>query len=330
MSQQPYEINIPDFIRKGFFVWLVLIATLLFGLVTSVYKVETEYEGVILRFGKAQPDTVKPGLHFKLPFGIDEVLIEPIGRTLKQEYGFGTEGATDPSQTSDRRTWNSVKSMVTGDLNAVEVEWSVQYQINNQVDFLFNDSNPKETLRNLSESVMRTVVGDRTVDDCIVRREENEKEAKKQLNRLVDDFGLGLVIENVQFKRVDPPQAVFAAFEEVNSAEQIQVALVNEAQKEYNEVIPLAVGQKEQMITQAKGYASERVNKALGDVARFNALLEEFEKAPEIMKTRLYLEAMGEVVPKLGRKIIIDEDASQILPLLQLQTDGDGKGGLVR
>jgi membrane protease subunit HflK len=328
MSQQPFEINVPDFVRKGFFVWLFLIATFLFGLVTSVYKVETEYEGVILRFGKAQPDKVRPGLRFKLPFGIDEVLLEPVERQLKQEYGFGTEGATDQNQFADRRTWDDVKRMVTGDLNAVEVEWSVQYQIDEQADFLFTDSNPKETLRNLSESVMRTVVGDRTVDDCIVRRSENEKEAKKQLNKLVKDYGLGIVIENIQFKRVVPPQEVFAAFEEVNSAEQIKVGLVNTALKEYNDAVPLAVGQKEQKILLAQGYASERVNKAMGDVARFNALLAEFEKAPEIMRTRLYLETMSEVVPKLGRKIIIDEDASQILPLLQLQTSG--KGGLSR
>ena len=328
MSQQPFEINVPDFVRKGFFVWLVLIATLLFGLITSVYKIETEYEGVILRFGKAQPETVKPGLHFKLPFGIDEVLLEPVERQLKQEYGFGTEGATDQNQFSDRRTWDDVKRMVTGDLNAVEVEWSVQYQIDDQADFLFTDSNPKETLRNLSESVMRTVVGDRTVDDCIVRRSENEKEAKKQLNELVKDYGLGIVVENIQFKRVVPPQEVFAAFEEVNSAEQIKVGLVNQAQKEYNDAVPLATGQKEQKITEARGYAAERVNKAMGDVAKFKAELAEYEKAPEIMKTRLYLEAMSKVMPKLGGKIIIDEDASQILPLLQLQTGG--KRGLVR
>jgi membrane protease subunit HflK len=145
---------------------------------------------------------------------------------------------------------------------------------------------------------------------------------------LVKDYGLGIVIENIQFKRVVPPQEVFAAFEEVNSAEQIKVGLVNTALKEYNDAVPLAVGQKEQKILLAQGYASERVNKAMGDVARFNALLAEFEKAPEIMRTRLYLETMSEVVPKLGRKIIIDEDASQILPLLQLQTSG--KGGLSR
>jgi len=328
MSQQPFEINVPDFIRKGFFVWLVLIATLLFGLVTSVYKVETEYEGVILRFGKAQPDRVKPGLHFKLPFGIDQVLIEPVGRTLKQEYGFGTEGATDPSQTSDRRTWDSVKSMVSGDLNSVEVEWSVQYQIDDQYKFLFTDSNPKETLRTLSESVMRSVVGDRTVDDCIVGLSENQDRAKTLLSELVEDYGLGIEIENIQFKRVVPPPEVFAAFEEVNSAEQMKVGFVDQALKEYNDAVFLAEGQKEEKILLAKGYASERVNKAMGDVAKFKAELAEFEKAPEITKTRLYLEAMSKVIPRLGGKIIIDEDASQILPLLQLQAEG--KGGLVR
>ena len=120
--------------RSGILLWGSLAVLLIFGLITSIYTVEAESEGVILRFGKAQSDTVKPGLHFKLPFGIDEVLIEPVGRTLKQDYGFGTEGATDPSQTSDPRTWGSVRSMVSGDLNAVQVEWSVQYQIIDQSD----------------------------------------------------------------------------------------------------------------------------------------------------------------------------------------------------
>ena len=327
MSQQPFEINIPDYVRKGFFVWLVLIATFLFGLVTSVYKVDTEYEAVILRFGKAQSDVVGPGLHFKLPFGIDEVLIEPVGRTLKQDYGFGTEGATDPSQTSDPRTWGSVRSMVSGDLNAVQVEWSVQYQIIDQSEFLFTDSNPKETLRSLSESVMRSVVGDRTVDDCIVGLSENQDRAKELLSVLVKDYGLGIKIENIQFKRVVPPQEVFAAFEEVNSAEQMKVGFVDQALKEYNDAVPLAEGQKEEKILLAQGYASERVNKAKGDVAKFTAELREFEKAPEITKTRLYLEAMSKVIPKLGGKIIIDEDASQILPLLQLQAGEKGGFG---
>ena len=185
MSQQPFEIRIPDLLRNGLLLWALLAVVLIFGLITSIYTVEAESEGVILRFGKAKEDKVKPGLHFKLPFGIDDVYVLPVERQLKQEYGFATEGGTNSNQFSDRRGRDREKSMVTGDLNAAEVEWIVQYRITDPKEYLFKVLDPERTLRNISESVMRTIVGDRTVDDVItVGRQKIEEDAMTMLSVL--------------------------------------------------------------------------------------------------------------------------------------------------
>ena len=313
--------------RNGVLLWALLGFVLIFGLISSIYTVEAESEGVILRFGKARPDNVKPGLHFKLPFGIDEVYVLPVERQLKQEYGFATEGGTNSNQFSDRRSRDREKNMVTGDLNAAEVEWIVQYRISDPEQYLFKVHDPEGTLRNISESVMRTIVGDRTVDEVItVGRQEIEKDAMVMMKNLVEKYELGMGVDQIQLKNVNPPLPVQASFNEVNQAEQEKARMINEAQGQYNKEVYVAEGVKDQNIEAAEGYALKRVNEAEGGVARFRAVLEEFEKA-EITKTRLYLEAMSEVVPQLGKKIIMDEDASQVLPLLQLQTD---KGGFAK
>ncbi|MAI73989.1 MAG: FtsH protease activity modulator HflK [Rhodopirellula sp.] len=289
---------------------------------TSVYTVQAESQGVVLRFGKFVK-TVEPGLRFKFPFGVDRVSIVPVKRQLKQEFGFATEGATDPTQFSFEQ--KEERSMVTGDLNAATVEWIIQYRIREPNLFLFEVRNPGETLRDISESVMRTVVGDRTVDEVItVGRQEIEVDALTQLQELVDKYRLGLSIDQVQLKNVNPPLPVQSSFNEVNQAQQERERMINVANGEYNKVVPQASGIAEQKIQAAEGYALKRVNEAEGDVSRFNAVFTEFTKAPEVTKRRIYIETMREVVPQLGKKIIIDEKASQILPLLQLSTDTQG------
>lgn len=289
---------------------------------TSVYTVQAESQGVVLRFGKFIK-TVEPGLRFKIPFGVDRVSIVPVKRQLKQEFGFATEGATNATQFSLEQ--KEERSMVTGDLNAATVEWIIQYRIREPNLFLFEVRNPGETLRDISESVMRTVVGDRTVDEVItVGRQEIEVEALTQLQELVDKYRLGLSIDQVQLKNVNPPLAVQSSFNEVNQAQQERERMINVANGEYNKVVPQASGIAEQKIQAAEGYALKRVNEAEGDVSRFNAVFTEFMKAPEVTKRRIYIETMREVVPQLGKKIIIDEEASQILPLLQLSTDTQG------
>lgn len=304
---------------RPFVVWGVPLLVLLVLAYTSIYTVEAESQGVVLRFGR-YIKTVDPGLRFKLPFGIDQVSIVPVKRQLKQEFGFGTSGATNPTQFSTEQ--DAERSMVTGDLNAATVEWIIQYRIQEPRQFLFKVRNPGETLRDISESVMRTVVGDRTVDEVItIGRQEIEADALLQLQEIVDKYQLGLSIDQVQLKNVNPPGPVQPSFNEVNQAEQEREKMINVANGEYNKVVPRASGEAEQKIQEAKGYALKRVNEAEGDASRFTAVLTEFEKAPEVTKRRIYIETMREVVPQLGRKIIIDEEASQILPLLPLSTE---------
>ena len=323
MSQQ-IEVNIPDLFRKGFVLWILVGLLVVVGFITSMYTVQAESQGVVLRFGKYLK-TVEPGLRFKLPFGVDNVYVLPVRRQLKQEYGFGTPGGNNNSQFAESRTRSREKSMMTGDLNAAEVEWIVQYRINDPRLFLFKVMNPESTLRHVSEAVMRTVVGDRTVDEVItIGRQEIEEEARERLEAAVKKYELGIGIDQIQLQNVNPPPPVQASFNEVNQAQQERERMINEANGEYNQEVPRSRGVADQKIQAAEGYALKRVNEALGDVARFNAMFGEYKKAPEVTKTRLYWESMKEVVPKMGKKIILDEDARQVLPFLQLNQDGNG------
>ncbi|EOK5720924.1 FtsH protease activity modulator HflK [Vibrio parahaemolyticus] len=217
--------------------------------------------------------------------------------------------------------------MVTGDLNAALVEWVVQYRISEPIKFLFEVREPSETLRYVSESVMREVVGDRTVDEVItIGRQEIEYEALSKMQALSTKYALGISIDQVQLKNINPPQPVQASFNEVNQAQQEKEKLINEARRDYNKVIHLALGEKDQRIREADGYRLKRVNEAEGDTARFNALLFEYVKAPEVTKRRIYLETMQAVLPNIRAKIIIDERANNILPLLNLnKTQGDAQ-----
>ncbi len=294
-------------------------------LFTSIYTVPAESQGIILRFGRFIK-TVEPGLHFKLPYGLDQVLTVPVRRQLKQEFGFGTPGSSNPTQVTSPSDQEAERSMVTGDLNAATVEWIIQYRINDPRAFLFSFRDPGETLRDVSESVMREVVGDRTVDEVItVGRQEIESESLVRLQAIVKRYDIGVGIDQVQLKNVNPPPPVQPSFNEVNQAQQEREKSINVANGEYNRAVPRARGEAEQSISTAEGYAVKRVNEAQGDVSRFNALLAEYRKAPEVTKRRMYLETLGEILPHVGSKIILDESASQLLPLLQLHSDPKSK-----
>ena len=279
----------------------------LVGLLTSVYTVQTEEEGVVLRFGKYQSTQV-PGLHFKVPFFIDRVEKVAVERQMKQEFGFEQE---------------QEKKMVTGDLNAARVEWVVQYRVSQPREYLFNVRDADETLRDAAESVMREVVGDRTVDEVItIGRQEIEDENIKKLQQVVNKYRMGISIDQVQLMEVKPPRPVEESFDEVNRAEQERATAVNIANGEYNKKVPKAMGEAEQSVTRAEGYAVKRVNEAQGDAARFEALLKAYEEAPEVTRRRMHLETMQKVMPVLERKIIMDETGKHILPLLQLNQGG--------
>ncbi len=299
---------------------LAVLALAVLGAWTAYYTVPSDSVAVVQRFGKYLKD-VEPGLHFKLPMGIDAATIVPVKRQLKQEFGFTTPGASDPYQNprGGERETKLETEMVTGDLNAALVEWVVQYRISDPVKFLFEVREPSETLRYVSESVMREVVGDRTVDEVItIGRQEIESEALTKMQALSTKYAMGISIDQVQLKNINPPRPVQESFNEVNQAQQEKEKLINEARRDYNKVIPLAEGEKDQRIREADGYRLKRINEAEGDVARFNALLTEYTKAPEVTRRRIYLETLQEVMPGIRSKIIVDEQTQGILPLLNL------------
>ncbi|WP_020396522.1 FtsH protease activity modulator HflK [Thiolinea disciformis] len=294
----------------------ILLLIIAMGLWMSWYTVPSDSVGMVQRFGKYISE-VPSGLHFKIPFGVDTVTILPVKRQLKQEFGFGTVGATNADQYSNEPQIES--SMVTGDLNAASVEWVVQYRITEPQQYLFQIREPSSTLRDVSESVMREVVGDRTVDEVItIGRQEIEVEALRRMQVLAKRYDLGIGIDQVQLKNVNPPDPVRESFNEVNQAQQEKERLINEARRDYNKVIPLVEGQKDQRIREAEGYKLKRVNEAEGDVARFNAVFAQYQKAPAVTKQRLYLETMQAVLPNVQNKIIVDSEMQGLLPLLNL------------
>lgn len=285
---------------------------------TAYYTVPSDSVAVVQRFGKYLKD-VPSGLHFKMPLGIDMATIVPVKRQLKQEFGFTTPGATDPYQSPRPGDGEKETQMVTGDLNAALVEWVVQYRISDPNKFLFEVREPSETLRYVSESVMREVVGDRTVDEVItIGRQEIESEALTKMQALSTKYAMGISIDQVQLKNINPPEPVQESFNEVNQAQQEKEKLINEARRDYNKVIPLAEGEKDQRIREADGYRLKRINEAEGDAARFSALLAEYSKAPEVTRRRIYVETLQDVMPGIRSKIVIDEQTRSILPLLDL------------
>lgn len=324
MEKQVFDIKNPleDFQPPKWLVFVPIVLLVVVFIWTGLYIVEAEEVAVVQRFGRYIKD-VEPGLNFKIPFGVDRVTQVPVRRQLKQEFGFGTPGATDEAQASPENQWGLEKAMVTGDLNSALVEWVIQYRVLEPSEFLFKVRNPKETLRDVSESVVREVVGDRTVDEVLtIGRQEIESETLARMQDLVNKYEMGIGIDQVQLKNVNPPQAVQASFDEVNQAQQEKQRAINVANGEYNRAVPQARGKADQQIREAEGYAKQRVNEAEGDVALFNALLSEYLEAPEVTRRRLYLETMSEVMPRLKSKIILDEQAQGILPLLQLHPEG--------
>src|SRR5437762_4887376 len=298
---------------------IALVAFLILALViawTSYYTVPAESEAVVLRFGKFLK-IVEPGLHFKIPLGVDEYTEVQTRRQLKLEFGFYTAGYTNPDQPSRQQL--EEKSMVTGDLNAALVEWVVQYRISDPREYLFDVRNPGQTLRDLSEASMREVIGDRTVDEVItIGRQDIEISALARMQELAKRYMLGVRVDQVQLKNVNPPAEVQASFNEVNKAQQDRENAINIANGDYNQAVPRARGEADQAIRGAEGYRFKRVNEAEGDVASFNAMLGQYVKAPEITRTRLYLETMGDVLPSVGEKIIIDDTMRNLLPILPL------------
>jgi modulator of FtsH protease HflK len=313
------NVRLPEI--QGRFIQYIVLGIIGFALLfTSWFTVEPEEVGVILRLGKYS-HTVTPGLHFKIPFNIDSVYKVPVERQLKVEFGFRTVKAGINTEYS-QRDFQDESIMLTGDLNAAEIEWITQYRINDPFKFLFRVRNAEPTFRDINEAVMREVVGDRTVNEVLtIGRQEIATTVTQKLQELCNQYETGIKVEQVVLQDVNPPESVKPAFNEVNEAQQEREKLINQAHSEYNRVIPKARGEAARTIEVAKGYALERVNQAKGEASRFNDIFREYSRAPQVTRQRIYLETMNTVMGNVGRKLITDENSAGILPLFQLDKE---------
>ena len=314
ISQQPYT----NLITPKRVLYAILGLIILVCLATSFYTVEADEIAVVLMFGKSVRQA-EPGLHFKLPLGIERAINVPVRKVFKEEFGFRTLRAGVRTQ-YDTRDYSEESLLLTGDLNIADVEWVVQYKIKDPKSFLFSVRNPQRALRDLTESVMSRVIGDRTVSEVLtIGRIEIAAEVEVNLQQLLDLYQTGLDVANVTLQDVNPPEAVKSAFNAVNEAKQEKDRLINEAWRDYNQSVPKSKGLAAQKISEAQGYALKRVNEAQGDADRFKAIRSEYQKAKEVTRRRLYLEAMREVLPQVKEIYIIDGQANSPIPILQLK-----------
>jgi len=285
------------------------------------YTVEPEEVGVILRFGEYDRVT-EPGLRMKAPAPIEEVIKVPIQRQLKEEFGFRTR-ESNVRTAYEKGNYLDESLMLTGDLNVAVVEWIAQYRVSDPYQYLFKVRNVRDTFRDLNEAVMRQVVGDKTVNEVLtIGRQAVASEVKERLQELCKEYETGIKVEQIVLQNVNPPDPVKPSFNEVNQAQQEKERLINEALTAYNKVVPRARGEAQQMLEEAEGYATDRVNRSQGDALAFKALLEAYERAPEVTRQRIYLETMAEVFPKTRGKVIVDNDIDGVLPLLSLNPKG--------
>jgi len=294
---------------------IIVAAILLFG---SFYQIEPEEVGVVLRFGRYKRIT-DPGLRLKIPL-IESVSKVPVQRQLKQEFGFRTEEPAIRTRYS-QESYTDESSMLSGDLNVAMVEWIVQYRVTDPYRYLFKVRNVTETFRDMNEAVMRAVVGDRTITEVLtIGRQEIETTVKLQLQELCGLYETGITLDQLVLQDVNPPDLVKPSWDEVNQAQQQRDRMINEAKAEYNQVIPRAKGEAEQTILQAEGYALNRVNSAQGEASRFKQVYEEYRRAPQVTRKRLHLETMQRILPLLGGKLFLDNDAKGVMPLLPLDS----------
>ena len=320
MQQQPWDgisayTHLITFKRV---LLLILVVLVIATLATSFYTVDADEVAVLLRFGKYIKET-EPGLHFKLPLGIERAIGVPIKKLLKEEFGFRTLRAGVRTQ-YDPRDYPGESLLLTGDLNIADVEWVIQYKIEKPREFLFAIRNSRQALRDLTEAVMSTVVGDRSVTEVLtVGRTEIVAEVRERLQNLLDEYQTGLNVTSVTLQNVYPPESVKPAFNDVNEAKQERERSINQAKTDYNQAVPKAEGEAKRLISEAEGYATKRVNEATGDADRFKAIRQEYQNAKDVTRRRLYLETMSEILPKINEIYIIDGQSNLPIPILQLK-----------
>ncbi|MDR2479554.1 MAG: FtsH protease activity modulator HflK [Treponema sp.] len=299
-------------------VTLGLVLVILLG--TSVFIVDQTEEAVVTRFGKYHV-TKGPGLQFKLPFGIDRNYTVNVKSVHTEQFGFRT---LTSGITSTYANQTSESTMLTGDLNIVEVEWIIQYRIVDPRAWAFNVNERTATIRDVSRSVINMLVGDRAIMGIMgPERSAIEAAGVEIMNETFRGYGLGIDVIAVKLQNIDPPAGVQQAFDDVNKAIQDMNRLINEGQQAYNEEIPRTQGEAERLKQVAQGYATERVNKAHGDVARFISVYEEYRRSPDVTRQRLYYEMVEEVFKNEEGTVIIDRNMGNFLPMMNL-------GGAVR
>lgn len=319
LSQVLNEVRqrLPHFKQiKG--LWLIVAAVLLFFVGSSAYySVTPEEVGVVLRFGRYDR-TVGPGPHLKLPLGIENAILVKTGVVYKEEFGFRGVSPGVRSHFAEKG-FEEESVMLTGDLAVIDVKWIVQYQIRNPLKWLFAVRKGEDAIRDLSESVMREIVGNRYSDAVLtLQRVEVADLAQKELQKLLDSYQTGVQVVTLKLQDVNPPGPVQPAFNEVNEARQQKERMINEAQESYNREVPKALGEAQRMVTEAEGYATEQVNRAQGEAKRFSDVLTSYRQAKEVTQRRLYLDAMGRSLQNAGKVYIVDENVKGFLPLLNL------------
>jgi len=309
-----FSLRLPG---KGPLWYLLFILPVAFVIFNSYYTVEPEETAVVQRFGRFTR-TADAGLHFKIPFGIETVHKVRTGRVLQREYGYRTTAAGVRSRFVEKGFEEEAR-MLSGDLNVIDLQWTVQYKIEDPIAFLFRVEDVESTIDDISESVIRRIVGNRYADEVLtVGRASIADMARVEIQQILNTYKTGIRIVTVQLQNANPPDPVKAAFNEVNEARQEKERMINEAQKVYNQQIPRASGEARQVISQAEGYALERVNRAQGEGWRFLDILTEYQKAPEVSRQRMYLEAFQGFVGKLDKLIVLDGKTNNPLPLLDL------------
>ncbi|AQQ69981.1 Modulator of FtsH protease HflK [Limihaloglobus sulfuriphilus] len=298
-------------------IFIFVIILVLSSISTVYYTVNTDENAVVTFLGKFNRVT-GPGLHFKLPFGIERAEKVKVTTIFKEEFGYKTIKPGVQSTFDEQKQFDT-SLMLCGDLSVAEVQWIVQYRVKDPKKYLFNIRDPQKIIRDTSESVMRMIVGDSSVDEVLTeRRIEINDEVHQMMQTVLDSYESGISVEAVRLQDVNPPEEVRSAFNEVNAAQQDKEKMINQAAKEYNQIIPKVKGQAQQMIKQAEAYAVERVNEAEGNASRFVATWQEYKLSPDVTRRRLYLEAMNEVLPGIEKKYIIDNEVQSVLPLMQL------------
>ena len=302
--------------RPGLFLALIVLAIVAIGGFSCFYIVDETENAVITRFGKYQ-ETVGAGLHFKLPFGIDKSYTVPVKVVQTEQFGFKTVKSGRNNEYINNIGTES--TMLTGDLNIVDVEWIIQYRIVDPKQWLFGVYEKEQTIRDISRSVINELVGDRAILAVMgSERTSIETLALDKMNLYFENLGLGISVIAVKLQNIVPPSGVQDAFEDVNKATQDMNRFINEGKEAYNAEIPKAQGEADRLLQVAQGYAAERVNMAKGDVARFNAVYEEYKRSPKVTKERIYLETMDEIFGSEKKPELIDGELDNVLPVKTL------------